>query len=106
MPKRITRSTVVLVRNGQRIMPPIGKIFDYTDKELAQINKLNPDSVSKITDPIGEHIAPSADSKQSLTATDSGTAATDSDTKPAATTDSDTKPTGKGSKAQKADEDL
>lgn len=58
MPKRIIRATVILARNGQRIVPPIGKLFDLTDKELAQINKLNPDAVEKPGEPQGEYIAP------------------------------------------------
>lgn len=58
MPKRVIRATVILVRDGQRIVPPIGKLFDLTDKELAQINKLNPDAVEKPGEPQGEYIAP------------------------------------------------
>lgn len=59
MPKRITRATVILNRGGSRITPPIGRLFDYTDKELAQINKLHPDAVEKPKAQEAEYIAPS-----------------------------------------------
>ena len=59
MPKRITRATVILNRNGSRITPPIGRLFDYTDKELAQIMKLHPDAVEKPKAQEAEYIAPS-----------------------------------------------
>lgn len=59
MPKRITRGTVILNREGKRVIPPIGRLFDYTQKELDQIKKLHPDAVELPQAPAQEYIAPS-----------------------------------------------
>jgi len=48
MPKRIAVQTVVLWREGQQVVPPVGKPFDFTKEELETIEKLNPDAVTKI----------------------------------------------------------
>lgn len=48
MPKRIVLQTVALWRDGQRVVPPISKPFDFTKDELDTIIKLNPDAVGKI----------------------------------------------------------
>jgi nucleoid-associated protein YgaU len=74
MPKRITRATVILNRGGSRITPPIGRLFDYTDKELAQINKLHPDAVEKPKAQEAEYIAPSTAGNVTAAAADKAAA--------------------------------
>lgn len=50
MAKRIPVQTVIVVRDGKRVSPPIGKPFDFTKEELSNINDRNPDAIRKLTD--------------------------------------------------------
>jgi hypothetical protein len=45
MPKRIPLQTIILVRDGKRVVPEIGKAFDFTSDELASIKEVSPDAV-------------------------------------------------------------
>lgn len=47
MPKRVPVQTVILHRDGKQFAPPLGKAFDFTAEELADINAVNPDAVRK-----------------------------------------------------------
>ncbi|WHM53115.1 hypothetical protein XAP3_0018 [Xanthomonas phage XAP3] len=47
MPKRKVLQTVIVHRDGQRIRPLVGAIFDFTADELASINAINPDALGK-----------------------------------------------------------
>lgn len=47
MPKRKVVQTVIVFRDGQRIKPAIGEIFDFTQKELESINKMNPGALDR-----------------------------------------------------------
>ena len=47
MPKRKVVQTVIVFRDGQRIKPTIGEIFDFTQKELESINKMNPGALDR-----------------------------------------------------------
>lgn len=63
MPKKITNCTVVVHRDikdegtGEtrtvRVRPPIGKAFNYTDKEVAEVLAANPRG---LRDPINEDV--------------------------------------------------
>lgn len=48
MPKRIVNSPVQVVRDGQFTFPPVGKVFEFTDDELKQINASNPKALERI----------------------------------------------------------
>lgn len=48
MPKRLVSQTVVIYRDGNRVVPKVGQPFDFTKEELDNITKLNPDAVTKI----------------------------------------------------------
>lgn len=47
MPKRKVVQTVIVFRDGQRIKPAIGEIFDFTQKELESINAMNPGALDR-----------------------------------------------------------
>ena len=47
MPKRKVVQSVIVYRDGQRIKPTIGEIFDFQQKELDQIMAINPDAVTR-----------------------------------------------------------
>jgi len=64
MPIRIPTQTIILQRNGNRIVPPLGKPFDFTQEELNKINKLNPDAVRH---PVNES-APAVDAEAEVKA--------------------------------------
>lgn len=51
MPQRKVVQTVVLLRDGERIVPQVGKPFNFTAEELKRIEEVNPDAVAKIVDP-------------------------------------------------------
>lgn len=45
MTKRIPVQTITVVRDGKNFIPPIGKPFDFTDEEMADIERLNPAAI-------------------------------------------------------------
>lgn len=48
MPKRIPLQTIILQRDGEKVVPQLNKPFDFTDAELASVTRLNPDAIGKI----------------------------------------------------------
>lgn len=48
MPKRIVAQTVILQREGVAVKPPIGSTYDFTAKEIEQLEKLNPEALQKV----------------------------------------------------------
>lgn len=46
MPNRVPLQSVVVDRDGKRIVPPIGSVFEFTDAEIEQIEKVNPEALS------------------------------------------------------------
>lgn len=47
MPKRVPVQTIILHRDGKQFSPEIGKAFDFTADELADIVSVNPEAVRK-----------------------------------------------------------
>lgn len=47
MPKRKVEQTVILHRESGRVRPSIGEIFDFSEDEIAQIQRANPDALSR-----------------------------------------------------------
>lgn len=47
MPQRKVVQTVIVFRDGQRIRPAIGEIFNFTQKELDAINSMNPGALDR-----------------------------------------------------------
>lgn len=47
MPQRKVVQTVIVFRDGQRIRPAIGEIFNFTQKELDSINSMNPGALDR-----------------------------------------------------------
>ena len=47
MPQRKVVQTVIVFRDGQRIRPAIGEIFNFTQKELEAINRMNPGALDR-----------------------------------------------------------
>lgn len=48
MAKRIPTQSIILRRGGERIVPKIGQVFDFTQEELDDIMKVNPKAVRKV----------------------------------------------------------
>lgn len=46
MPKLIPEHTVILHRDGKRLVPKIGKPFQFTAEEVASINAVNPSALT------------------------------------------------------------
>lgn len=46
MPNRVPLQSVVVQRDGSNVVPPIGAVFEFTDKEVADIESVNPDALS------------------------------------------------------------
>jgi hypothetical protein len=42
MPRLMVKHSVTVMRDGQRITPEIGKAFDFTDAEVADMDKAEP----------------------------------------------------------------
>ncbi|HGE7051787.1 TPA: hypothetical protein ACGCAJ_004705 [Serratia marcescens] len=64
MPKRKVVQTVVIYRDGQRLKPAIGTIFDFKQNELDDITSINPDAVTRpIVEVDVENLQAQADAK-------------------------------------------
>lgn len=48
MPKRMINEGVIVHRDGKRIRPEIGKLFDLTADEIADIEKVRPRAISTL----------------------------------------------------------
>lgn len=46
MPNLVPLQSVVVQRNGNNVVPPIGAVFEFTDKEVSEIESVNPDALS------------------------------------------------------------
>lgn len=44
--KRVPLQSVVVHRDGQPFVPPIGQVFEFTADEVEQLERMNPDAVS------------------------------------------------------------
>lgn len=47
MAQRIINESILVVRDGKRITPKIGKVFDLTDSEIADLERVRPQAISK-----------------------------------------------------------
>lgn len=75
MPQRKVVQTVIVFRDGQRIRPAIGEIFNFTQKELDAINSMNPGALDRpiievdAEDPAAKEKAPVQEEKSDVKAT-------------------------------------
>lgn len=90
MPQRKVVQTVIVFRDGQRIRPAIGEIFNFTQKELDAINSMNPGALDR---PIIEVDAEDQAAKEKAPAQEEKS-------------DAKTTTTKKGGKAGAADEEV
>ena len=49
MAQRIINESILVVRDGKRIAPTIGKVFDLTDGEVADLERIRPQAISKVS---------------------------------------------------------
>ncbi len=47
MPKRVPTVSVIVIREGKRVSPPLNKGFNFTDDEITAINKAQPGALRK-----------------------------------------------------------
>ena len=94
MPQRKVVQTVIVFRDGQRIRPAIGEIFNFTQKELDAINSMNPGALDR---PIIEVDAEEQAAKEQAAKADAPKDEEKSDVKAT---------TKKGGKAGAADEEV
>lgn len=75
MPQRKVVQTVIVFRDGQRIRPAIGEIFNFTQKELDSINSMNPGALDRpiievdAEDQVEKEKAPAQEEKSDAKAT-------------------------------------
>lgn len=69
MPIRIPTQSVIVQRNGSNYVPPVGKPFNFTADEVAEVNALAPDALRK---PVNEEV----EGEQQTTASKTPTATT------------------------------
>lgn len=48
MPKRIINEGILVIRDGKRVRPEIGKAFNLTDDEIKQLEAIRPEAIAKI----------------------------------------------------------
>lgn len=46
--KRVPLQSITLIRDKKVVNPTIGEAFDFTDDEVAQIEKMNPDAIGEV----------------------------------------------------------
>lgn len=100
MPKRMINEGVIVHRDGKRVRPEIGKLFDLTADEIADIEKVRPRAISTLKeveeDKRGAAQKAADDDNDDDNADDKSTAA-------AAKTTAATKTTGRGKGKSNAD---
>ena len=47
MPKRTPLQSVVVIRDGERVTPEIGRPYEFTKEEIEQVERANPAALSK-----------------------------------------------------------
>lgn len=50
MAKRIVKEGVVVLREGKRVRPAVGKAFDFTAEEIKQLEKVRPQAIGKLSE--------------------------------------------------------
>lgn len=48
MPKLIAKEGIIVVRNGKRVRPEIGKAFDFTKDEVEQLMSVRPSAIAEL----------------------------------------------------------
>jgi len=48
MPQRLIKEAILVVRNGKRVKPEIGKSFNLTADEIAQLEAVRPQAIAKV----------------------------------------------------------
>lgn len=102
MPILVTQVSTVVIRNGKRVSPPIGKPFNYTDQEVQVILKAKPLGLRK---PVNETAEPVEVKEEELL--DDGETemdaddATDEDAEDEPNSDAPAKPANKAKNAAK-----
>jgi hypothetical protein len=48
MPQRLIKEGILVLRNGKRVRPAIGKVFDLTEEEIRQLEAVRPQAIAKI----------------------------------------------------------
>lgn len=48
MPQRTPMQSVIVTRDKKRVTPEIGKPFEFTAHEIAEIDAMNPDALSTL----------------------------------------------------------
>ncbi len=46
--KRVPLQSITVVRDKTPVVPPIGQPFDFTEDEIDQITKMNPDAIGEV----------------------------------------------------------
>lgn len=70
MAKFIVNESITVVRNNKRVMPEIGKVFDFTDKEVDSIKKIRPQAIGEIqTIEVDDNSTPTQTTRTSRRAT-------------------------------------
>jgi hypothetical protein len=85
MPKMFVNSAVALSRDGKRLLPPVGKVFNFTADEVKEITRLSPRALRVPINESGETEASEDDATDSSKAGSGGT--TDKTTPKAPTPD-------------------
>lgn len=47
MPKRLVKKGVTVVRDGKRVRPEVGKLFDFTSEEIASLKEADAAALGK-----------------------------------------------------------
>lgn len=48
MAKRLIKEGLLVIRDGKRVRPQIGKVFDLTAEEIEQIERVRPSAIAKL----------------------------------------------------------
>lgn len=51
---RVPLETIFVSRDGKQFAPKIGEAFDFTEEEMADINRVNPEAVRNPVSEVGE----------------------------------------------------
>lgn len=63
MPKKIPVHTIVVQRDGKTVIPAVGKPFDFTDAEIADVRAVDPKAFRDLVNEEVDTPAPKAKAK-------------------------------------------
>lgn len=108
MAKRLVKKGITLIRDGARVRPQIGKLFDFTKEEIADLEENAPTAIGKASEADDDEAPATKATKTAKTSSsaEGSQAGARGGRKASTANQSDDEAAGKKDDGKKADDDL